>query len=317
MRCVPAEGGALTTWWSGVVPHRENRRSGPLCADVARLTKSGPSCDGSGRIADGVLCYTVVDYNGPLRAMWAEPMQENHEELVGVGLSNRPILLMEEERHRLARELHDDLLQTLTSLGLRLDLCRQLSIAGNSTALDVELSRLKICLEESMTAMGRLAVGHASFLSEGESLREAIERCVRDYESESGITVTVDFAHLAEDALCAEQRAVVFRVVQEALRNTRRHSKASRVQISAEDEAEILRVSIEDDGAGFHLASATEDYPQQGLGLAGMRERASAAGGQLVIESQPGSGTSVTLSLPLRNLTGWVPKAASGSTGQV
>ena len=244
-------------------------------------------------------------------------MQGHYDELVGVEATNRPILLMEEERHRLARELHDDLLQTLSAVGLRLELCRQLSRSNKSSALEVELARLKTCLEESVTIMRHLVVESPSLLADGESLGKAIECFAREYERETGIVVTLDLGRLPEDKMCREQRAAVLRIVQEALRNTSRHSQASRVQIRAADETETLRVSIEDDGDGFHLPRVTAGYPHQGLGIAGMRERAWAVGGQLVIESEPGRGTSMALSLPLRGSKEWTPSTSSGPAAEV
>jgi two-component system sensor histidine kinase DegS len=218
--------------------------------------------------------------------------------------SNRPILLMEEERHRLARELHDGLLQLLTALNLSLDLCRRLSSRDDYRALEGELTRLKDCWEKSLTTMKELVVDSSPILREHESLREAMHRFARECEEQAGIGVSLDLGSLPGNRLSSEQSTTLFRIVQEALRNTCYHARASHVLIRAENTADSVQVYIEDDGTGFDLRSVIADYPHRGLGLAGMRERAQGVGGQLAMESVPGRGTTVTLTLPLSDRRG-------------
>jgi signal transduction histidine kinase len=232
-------------------------------------------------------------------------MQRHYFDLCTTELPNRPILLMEEERHRLARELHDDLLQTLTALGLRLDLCRQLSTRNDSAALEMELARLKAAWERSLDAMRELDAGAIAGTSDEDNLGEALSYLASCYEEQTGIEVVLDLGRLPEHELSGGQKGTLRRIVQEALRNVHQHASASRVVISAANSEDSLRVRIEDDGAGFSLASVTSEYPRRGLGLAGMVERAQAYGGRLLIESEPGRGTSLTLTLPLE-----IPTAA-------
>jgi signal transduction histidine kinase len=226
-------------------------------------------------------------------------MQRLYFDLCTTELSNRPILLMEEERHRLARELHDDLLQTLTALGLRLDLCRQLSSKNDSAALEEELARLKILWERSLNAMRELDAGASGCAQDDDSLSEAISYLADWYEQQAGIEVSLNLERLPESKLSGGQRGTILRIIQEALRNVHQHASASRVLIRAANSTDGLQVHIQDDGVGFCLDSVTSDYPLQGLGLAGMVERARVEGGQLLIESEPGLGTSLTLILPL------------------
>jgi signal transduction histidine kinase len=206
---------------------------------------------------------------------------------------------MEEERHRLARELHDDLLQTLTALGLRLDFCRQLSSENDSAALEKELVRLKTCWERSLNAVRELDAGASGGAPDDDSLGEALSYLASWYEEQTGIEVVLDLEHLAESELSSGQRGTLLRIIQEALRNVHQHASASRALIRAANSKDSLQLHIEDDGVGFSLASVTSEYPHRGLGLAGMVERAQAYGGHLLIESEPGRGTSLILILPL------------------
>jgi signal transduction histidine kinase len=226
--------------------------------------------------------------------------------------SNRPILLMEEERHRLARELHDDLLQHLTALSLQLDLCRRLCHNTNSAALIDELAQLKGCWQQSLAIMKELVEESNPRFWQGGSLGGAVLRFARDWKQQTNIEVSVDLRHLPESRLGGEQGEALIYIVTEALRNTGQHSHASCVAVWAEDNAETLRVCVQDDGVGFDLHSVAADYPRQGLGLAGMRERAQGAGGELLMESKPGRGTTLTLVLPLRGLPGRGERTPAG-----
>jgi len=199
----------------------------------------------------------------------------------------------------MARQLHDDLLQTLTALGLRLDLCRQLSSRNDSAALEMELTRLKTAWERSLDAMRQLDTVAGGGTSDEDSLGEALSYLASWYEEQTGIEVVLDLERLPDNELSSGQRGTLRRIVQEALRNVHQHASASRVVISAANSEGSLQVRVEDDGVGFSLASVTSEYPRRGLGLAGMVERARAYGGQLLIESEPGTGTSLTILLPL------------------
>jgi len=199
----------------------------------------------------------------------------------------------------MARQLHDDLLQTLAALGLRLDLCRQLSRRNDSAALELELARLKTAWERSLDAMRELDTVAGGGTSDEDGLGEALSYLASWYEEQTGIEVVLDLERLPDNELSSGQRGTLRRIVQEALRNVHQHACASRVVISAANNEGSLQVRVEDDGVGFSLASVTSEYPRRGLGLAGMVERARAYGGQLLIESEPGTGTSLTLLLPL------------------
>jgi two-component system sensor histidine kinase DegS len=229
------------------------------------------------------------------------PGREEHSYISPIGLSSRDILLMEEERHRLARELHDGLLQTLTAMAMSLEVCKRLSLNTDIDPLQDELAQLELDFQKSINDLREL-MGEWRLPSLNEAnLGEAIDHYVHEYETSTGIEVSFDLNGFPDNKLDREQKVAVFRILQEALRNTKRHSGASKVWIEAAMRAENLQISIKDNGRGFNLLSATANYPRQGLGLAGMHERAKALGGQLHIDSQSGRGTSITLTLPLED----------------
>lgn len=231
--------------------------------------------------------------------MGANPRQQRHNDLSATGLSRRHILAMEEERHRLARELHDGPLQALTALALRLELCRQLSRKNDSAALEDELAQLNLDLQKNVAHLRDLMTEWRRPILEENGLRRAIERYVRDYEDGNEIQVTLDLGDLPDYELGIEQKVAIFRILQEILRNASQHSGASTVWVRAAADLDNLWMQIRDNGRGFNLLGVTANYPRQGLGLAGMQERAKAIDAALEIDSQPDRGTSITLTVPL------------------
>jgi two-component system sensor histidine kinase DegS len=220
--------------------------------------------------------------------------------LSGSQLSEQDLLVMREERSRLVRELYDGPLQGLTGLGLRLDLCGELLRASESAALADELTQLKLDLAQVVAGIRELMAELRCPGLQGLNVAGIIETYAREYEERTGIRVYTDLAQLGDEPLDIEQKLAVFRIIQEALRNVSRHSGASRVLIRGAQRESHLELVVEDDGSGFSVLGVTSNYPRRGMGLAGMRERAKAIGGELGIDSQLGQGTRITLTVPVR-----------------
>jgi two-component system NarL family sensor kinase len=122
------------------------------------------------------------------------------------------------------------------------------------------------------------------FLAEGVSKR-------------TGLFITADA--LAEERFPAPVELALYRIVQEALTNAAKHARARKVRIEVRREAHLAWCEIQDDGKGFNLSAVSSDKTGRGLGLVGMRERASSLGGRLEIKSRPGRGTQIVARLPL------------------
>jgi signal transduction histidine kinase len=232
--------------------------------------------------------------------MQANPSQERQRDLSTAAPSARDILIMEEERRRLARELHDGILQAIVAMSMHIEVCRQLSLSDDLAALQEELAELKLVFQKSITDIRDMMAEWRLPSSKADNLRELIGAYVCEYETRTGIEVSLDLKHLPEDGLQNEQIVAVFRILQEALRNASWHAEASQVWLEASTKRTSLRLSIEDDGKGFDLLRASSGYPRQGLGLVGMQERAKALGGTLHIDAEPGRGTKIVLIIPLR-----------------
>jgi two-component system sensor histidine kinase UhpB len=194
----------------------------------------------------------------------------------------------EEERARVARDLHDEVNQSLTGLLLRLEAARETA----PPELEGELAETKALANQAMTELLQLARQLRPTALDDLGLVAAIEGQVeqlRRGDLEARLEVEGGFSDLGEDA-----QLVVYRVAQEALSNAARHSGARHVAVRLRrpDGADVV-LEVADDGRGFAF-----DESQRGLGIGGMRERALLIGAELTIESGPGSGTTVRLAVP-------------------
>src|SRR6188472_110109 len=194
----------------------------------------------------------------------------------------------EEERARVARDLHDEVNQSLTGLLLRLEAAREAA----PPELEAEIAETKALANQAMTELLSLARQLRPTALDDLGLTAAIGGQVEQLgrgEIVARLETEGDFSDLGDD-----QQLVVYRVAQEALNNAARHSEAQRVEVRLRREEEggvVLEVS--DNGRGFAF-----DESQRGLGIGGMRERALLVGAELTIESRPGAGTTVRLDVP-------------------
>jgi two-component system, NarL family, sensor histidine kinase UhpB len=194
----------------------------------------------------------------------------------------------EEERARVARDLHDEVNQSLTGLLLRLEAARETA----PPELESELAETKALANQAMRELLSLARQLRPTALDDLGLAAAVAGQVEQLargEIAAEFTAEGDFSELGDDA-----QLVVYRVAQEALSNAARHSEAEHVEVRllhGEDGGVVLEVG--DDGSGFGF-----DDSQRGLGIGGMRERALLIGGELTIESRPGHGTTVRLDVP-------------------
>jgi two-component system sensor histidine kinase UhpB len=194
----------------------------------------------------------------------------------------------EQERARVARDLHDEVNQSLTGLLLRLEAAR----AEAPPQLEEELAETKALANQAMRELLSLARQLRPTALDDLGLAAAIAGQVEQLgrgEMAAGFEAEGAFSDLDDDA-----QLVVYRVAQEALSNAARHSGAKRVTVRLKRlEGGGVELTVADDGCGFAF-----DEAEGGLGLAGMRERALLIGAELTIESRPGRGTTVRLTVP-------------------
>jgi two-component system sensor histidine kinase UhpB len=195
----------------------------------------------------------------------------------------------EEERKRVARDLHDEVNQALTAILLRLQALLQ---DAPSPEVERELSELKRLVNQAMEELLQLARQLRPTALDDHGLVPALEGQVRRFGEQHGIGAMLR-TEGEPDSLGDDQQLVVYRVAQEALANVARHSQATRVDVDLTTRDGGVDLCIRDNGRGFDST-----LPPSGLGLNGMAERARLVGGELSIYSAPGRGTTVTLYVP-------------------
>lgn len=204
-------------------------------------------------------------------------------------LSERLLVVQEQERTRIARELHDDLGQSLTAL--KMDVVGLLEKVGHSP---VVRDRILRTLDSTVTAVQRISSELRPSVLDDLGLVAAIESEAHLFEERTGIecelSVPEDAAQV--DAVCA---SAIYRIVQEALTNVARHSDASRVELRLRQRGDGVLLEVRDDGRGI---TADEQNDPSSLGLIGIRERAEIVGGTAHFEGIAGRGTIVSVRLP-------------------
>lgn len=209
----------------------------------------------------------------------------------------RVIAAQEAERARVARDLHDQIGQSLTSvlLGLRLV---DGSISTDPPDLDDVRARtdeVRALVAEALEEVRQLAFDLRPTVLDDVGLVAALRRLAADLTERFGTRIELHLDGLDDETrLPAEFETVVYRVVQEALTNVVRHARATRAEVEISVDEQRARARIVDDGLGFDVDPAT----LRSLGIAGMRERATLVGGRLEINSAPGQGTAVGLEVP-------------------
>jgi signal transduction histidine kinase len=211
------------------------------------------------------------------------------------------MIAQEEERKRIARELHDQIGQALTSILLGLRALE--GEAGGFAPLPVspaQLQDLKNIVADTLDDVRDLALGLRPSVLDDLGLEPAVRRTVRSFHAYHGLAIDFQAVGLEGVRLPPPVETALYRILQEALTNVAQHAAARHVSLLLEARAGMVTVIVEDDGCGFEVDGRMQGAAaQRWLGLHGMRERAELLGGKLTIESAPGAGTTVYAQVPL------------------
>lgn len=206
-------------------------------------------------------------------------------------LSARLVAAHEEERRRISRELHDETGQSLSALQVDLGNLAAVISPDNEEAHRLIRTARELA-ERTLRSIRDMALLLRPSMLDDLGLAPALEWQAREVSRRTGIRVNVEAEETGE-RLPEELRTCVYRVVQEALHNTQRHSGAKRVLVQVVRKENRLRVVVRDDGRGF------DPVLTRGMGLLGMEERVRHLGGRFAVESRPGGGAAVRIELPI------------------
>ena len=243
--------------------------------------------------ANAELEHRVAARTHELEKLYAELKNRDDRR---IELVKKLLSAQEDERRRIARELHDETCQTVAALAVGLDTVRR---AATPEEAGAKLEDARALATRTLDGLHRVIFDLRPSVLDDLGLVSAVRWWVARHLTPAGIAARVEIENL-DDRLPPTVEIPVFRAVQEALTNALRHSGARTVLIQMSNERGMLSVDIEDDGRGFSPAAVAKPAESgQGLGLLGMRERIEILGGTLTIDSSPGSGTHLSFRVPV------------------
>jgi PAS domain S-box-containing protein len=236
--------------------------------------------------------FTVILRDVTERVRSEEVLRESREELRQLALASHSV--REQEKSRIARELHDELAQALTALKMDVTWLREHFPAGDGPT-SKKLSDIDSLLNHMVASTRRISADLRPLVLDDLGLVPAVEWLVQKFTERNGIPC--ELAIGAPDLELQDPHAsAVFRIVQESLTNAARHAQASRIEVSIDLSDGAVALKVRDNGRGF-----SPDDPRKpgSFGLMGLRERAYLLGGEVNITSAPGQGTSIEVRIPL------------------
>jgi len=210
-------------------------------------------------------------------------------------LSGRLQSLLEEERTRISREIHDELGQALTALKLDLSLITRSLISDGHTEQSAKVHEIERAVSRIIRTVRKISTDLRPGILDELGVTAAIEWMAKDFQARTGIgcKVKIQAVDKVSDLVSS---TTIFRIAQEALTNVMRHSLASQVNMSLKKEEDTLILEVRDNGIGIMEGRISDS---KSLGLIGIRERVLLLGGETVISGKPGEGTLVRVALPI------------------
>jgi PAS domain S-box-containing protein len=259
---------------------RRNGEEFPIDASISQISESGARF------------YTVILRDVTERVRGEEALKRSREELRELAQAANSV--REQEKSRIARELHDELAQALTALKMDVNWIAERAADGNDV-LEEKLAAMQSMLDDTVAATRRISADLRPLMLDDLGLVPAVEWLVQGFTERSGVAceLKVDEAQLD---LGEPHASAVFRILQESLTNVAKHAQASRVDMALAREDGAVTLSVSDNGRGF---SPHDPRKPSSFGLMGLRERAYALGGEVRIDSAPGRGTRIDVRIPL------------------
>ncbi len=266
---------------------------------------------GGALTASFAIGWFVTGYAGRLeKSLQRQRVQDARNARELQDLSAKLITAQEEERRSVARELHDEVGQVLTAIKVELAVAQRAIEARGDDAQVLEDARS--IAEGALTTVRDLSHFLHPALLDDLGLPATVDWYLRGFSRRHDVRADLLQSNMTE-RLAPEVEASCYRIIQEALTNVAKHARAQTCRVYLQRLPTTLLVTVEDDGVGFEERRRDSTAGSSGLGLIGIRERASHLGGTVGIESAPGRGTRITVELPARARTPSVAPSEEGS----
>jgi PAS domain S-box-containing protein len=263
---------------------RRNGEEFPIDASISQISENGRRF------------YTVILRDVTERVRAEEDLKQSKEELRELALNAHSV--REEEKSRVARELHDELAQALTALKMDVTWIRERIPAGDGP-VPKKLASIEALLDSTVAATRRISADLRPLMLDDLGLIPAAEWLVQKFTERTGIRCELALG-VPDLALEDPQASAVFRILQESLTNAARHAQASQVEVTIDRSDDAVRLTVRDNGRGF---STQQPRKPGSYGLMGLRERAYLLGGEVNITSEHGRGTTIEVRIPLESRT--------------
>ena len=224
-----------------------------------------------------------------------EMIERERAERARTELLSRLVFAQEDERQRIAREMHDQFGEQLTALGLGIRALKD--SCGTDARLAPQVAALENVAQQLDQDVDHLVWELRPTALDDLGLRAALANYVQDWSIRAGVRADLHTTGLSADRLTSEIETTLYRIAQEALNNIAKHAQAENVDVILERRPDHVSLIIEDDGVGFDQGNL--GAPHQGFGLLGMQERAALVGATVQIESAAGEGTTIIVRMPL------------------
>ncbi|MCL5057422.1 MAG: sensor histidine kinase [Actinobacteria bacterium] len=224
-------------------------------------------------------------------------LSQKIDEMQQVGISI--IKAQEEERRRVARDIHDGPAQLMANIVMRAEFCLKLMDVDHNKVRE-ELHGLQNLVRQSLQDVRKIIFDLRPMVLDDLGLIPAVKRYAEDFQSQYDLPIEILVIGTARRFSMATEVAL-FRILQECLSNIRKHAKANRIMIKVEILTGKINVVVKDDGIGFNLDQIKNTGKRECFGLLGMRERTQILKGEITINSAPGQGTVISISVPLED----------------
>lgn len=241
----------------------------------------------------------VLDSDGSIRhfiAVKQDITERRRSEEKMKELSHHLVAVQESARRRLSGELHDRTSPNLAAIGVNLDIIAQAMAAEQSPMLAERLADVRALIEDTAASIREISSELRPPVLDHGGLLAALDSYAKQFKRRTGMAVRIDCAHPAA-RLAAELESALFRLVQEALTNCAKHSRARSIAVALRLDGPLVTLTVTDDGIGFDPESLGKTTPARGLGILTMREMAEFLGGHFSIESAPRKGTRVKVEI--------------------